>query len=197
MLGVALAAVMGLAALLVGLLTGSEAPDDTAPPASDTVIGPASDAGVENIGVGLPPGATMTAREIFVHAQRGDLTALAGLALDGGTTFTASFGDGVATVPELVALWEQIGRDEVLRAMLALVALPDWYETAATDAAGQPVAILVTPRFMHEPTAANRAVLEQRLGAAEVEASLADGQWLGWRLGITAEGDWQFFVTGD
>jgi hypothetical protein len=22
-------------------------------------------------------------------------------------------------------------------------------------------------------------------------------QWLGWRLGITADGDWQFFVSGD
>lgn len=100
-------------------------------------------------------------------------------------------------MPELVALWEQIGRDEVVRAILALVALPDWYETAATDAAGQQVAIFVTPRFTHEPTAANRAVLEQGLGAAEVQRSIADGQWLGWRLRITAEGDWQFFVTGD
>lgn len=28
-------------------------------------------------------------------------------------------------------------------------------------------------------------------------AGVADGQWLGWRLGITAEGDWQFFISGD
>lgn len=153
--------------------------------------------GMDEIGLGLPAPAMTTAREIFVLARRGDLESLAGRALDGDTPFTASFGEEVTTVPELVELWEQIGRDEVLRAMLALVQLPDWYDTAANDAAGEHVAIFVTPRFMHEPTPANRAALEQRLGAAQVEASIADGQWLGWRLGITAEGDWQFFVTGD
>jgi hypothetical protein len=153
--------------------------------------------GVDQIGIGLPAPAMTTAREIFIQARRGDLPALAGLALDGGRPFTASFGDEVTTPPQLVGLWEQIGREEVLRAMLALVALPDWYETSSTDAAGEQIAIFVTPRFMHEPTSANRAALEQQLSAAEVEASIADGQWLGWRLGITADGDWLFFVKGD
>jgi hypothetical protein len=90
-----------------------------------------------------------------------------------------------------------IGRQEVLDAILALVALPDWFETQASDSAGQGVVIYVTPRFMHEPTNANRAALEARMGAEAVESFIADGQWLGWRLGITAEGDWQFLVKGD
>ena len=153
--------------------------------------------GLEGVGIGLPASAQLTAREISILAQRGDLDSLARLALDGDTPFTASFGDEVTTPAELVVLWERIGRDEVLDHLIALVQLPDWYETVGQLPDGQDVAIHVTPRFMHEPTAANRANLEQQLGREAVEAGIADGQWLGWRLGITAEGDWQFFVSGD
>jgi hypothetical protein len=154
-------------------------------------------AGLEDVGVGLPTGAQLTAREVYTFAQRGDLDSLARLALDGDAPFTASFGDEVTTPAELVGLWERIGRDEVLEHLDALVRLPDWYETVGRLPDGQAASIHVTPRFMHEPTAANRSVLEQRLGATKVEAGIADGQWLGWRLGITADGDWMFFVSGD
>jgi hypothetical protein len=158
------------------------------------------------IGASLPVPARSIAREIASMADAGDLDGLARLAFQGpveqprgtpGSGFTASFGEEVSSPEELIALWEAIGRDEVLGTLTALVQLPDWYRTTGTDAAGEPVAIYVTPRFMHEPTAANRAVLEAQLGAGAVEAGIADGQWLGWRLGITAAGDWTFFVTGD
>jgi hypothetical protein len=138
-----------------------------------------------------------SAREIFTFAQREDLDSLARLALDGDTPFTASFGQDVSTPTELVALWERVGRDEVLDHLTALVQLPAWYETVGQLPDGQAVSIHVTPRFMHEPTPANRSILEAQLGAEAVEAGIADGQWLGWRLGITAAGDWQFFVSGD
>jgi len=158
------------------------------------------------IGASIPAPARYVAREIASMADEGDLDGLARFALQGPVTqprgtpgpgFTAAFDEEVSTPEELVALWERIGRDEVLRNLTALVHLPDWYRTMSVDAAGEPVAIYVTPRFMHEPTEENRLVLEERLGAEEVAAGIADGQWLGWRLGITAEGDWQFFVTGD
>jgi hypothetical protein len=152
---------------------------------------------LDSIGIGLPAPAMTTAREIFLQADRGSLEDLAGLALAGDTAFTASFGDPVITPEQLVALWEEIGREEVLRTIVALVSLPDWYGTATTGTVGAPVAIYVTPRFMHEATAANRALLEESLGADVVEASIVDGQWLGWRLGIDADGDWRFFVAGD
>jgi hypothetical protein len=160
----------------------------------------------QGIGASLTAPARVVAREIAIMAAEGDLDGLARFALQGPVTqprgtpgpgFTASFDEEVSTPEELVALWERIGRDEVLRNLTALVHLPDWYRTMSTDAAGEPVPIYVTPRFMHEPTEANRRVLEARLGAEAVAAGIADGQWLGWRLGITAEGDWQFFVTGD
>jgi hypothetical protein len=153
--------------------------------------------GLDGVGVGLPTDAQLTAQEIYTFALREDLDSLARLALDGDAPFTASFGDEVTTPAQLVALWERIGREEVLDHLTALVLLPDWYETVGQGPDGQAVSINVTPRFMHEPTAANRAVLEEQLGAAGVEAGLADGQWLGWRLGITDDGDWLFFVSGD
>lgn len=132
--------------------------------------------GLEGVGVGLPTGAQLTAREIFFFAQREDLDSLARLALDGDTPFTASFGEEITTPTGLVALWERIGRGEVLDHLVALVQLPDWYETEGQLPDGE-AAIHVTPRFMHEPTAANRSILEQQLGAARVEAGIADGQF--------------------
>ena len=156
------------------------------------------------IGASLPPPARYVAREIAAMADEGDLDGLARLALQGPVTqprgtpgpgFNASVHEDVSTPEELVALWETIGRDEVLRNLTALVHLPDWYRTVSVDAAGDPVSIYITPRFMHEPTEANRLVLEERLGAEEVAAGIAGGQWVGWRLGITAEGDWEFFLT--
>lgn len=146
--------------------------------------------GLEDVGVGLPTNAPLTAREIFIFAQRGDPDSLARLALGGDTPFTASFGDDVTTPTELVALWERIGRDEVLDHLTELVQLSDCYETVGQLPGGQAVSIHVTPRFMHAPTAANRATLEEQLGGEAVEAGIADGQCLGWDLGITAEGDW-------
>lgn len=84
----------------------------------------------------------------------------------------------------------------MLQTIGALVALPDWYETEG-EVGGEPIAIYVTPRFMHETTDANRRLLEEALGVEAVRAGIVDGQWLGWRLGIDAAGDWRFFVSGD
>jgi hypothetical protein len=36
-----------------------------------------------------------------------------------------------------------------------------------------------------------------RLVLAIVDAAVADGQYLGWRAGISADGAWRFFVSGD
>ena len=145
---------------------------------------------------GIPEAAAEMVDEIRSAVEAEDLDTLAGLALDGA--FTASFGSEIATVEELVALWEEIGRAEVLESIRGLISLPDWYETEARDSDGEVVAIYVTPRFMHEPSnPENRRALEEALGSDYVESSVADGQYLGWRLGVTADGDWQFFVAGD
>jgi hypothetical protein len=150
------------------------------------------------VDLGIPAEALATADAIAAAALAGDLDTLAELALEGDMPFTASFGSDVTTPTELVGLWETIGSDEVLAAIIGLVGLPNWYETAAQTASGDVVAIFVTPRFMHEPSnAENRRLVEEALGAEYVDRAVADGQYLGWRLGITADGDWRFFVAGD
>jgi hypothetical protein len=151
-----------------------------------------------DVELGIPAPAESMAERIVAAVQAEDLEALAVLAFEGGSTFTASFGDEVTNPAELVAVWELIGRDEVFTAINALVGLPNWYETAAQSADGRTVAIFVTPRFMHEPSnAENRRLLEDAFGFDYVDSSVADGQYLGWRMGITAEGEWQFLVSGD
>lgn len=145
---------------------------------------------------GVPAETQAMIDEIRSAAEAGDLERLATLALDG--PFTASFGQEVSTPDELMTLWEDAGRDEVLNAILGLIDLPDWYETEAQNEAGDAFAIFVTPRFMHEPAnEENRRLLEEALGADYVESAVADGQYLGWRLGITETGNWQFLVAGD
>ena len=157
------------------------APADVSPPVAQT---------------GLPDRASAMVDQIRDAAEAGDLDTLAEIALDGA--FTASFGSELTTAGELVAFWEEIGREEVLDTILALIGLSDWYETEARDGEDQVVAIFVTPRFMHEPAnAENRRLLEEALGVEYVESAVADGQYLGWRLGVTEDGDWQFFVAGD
>jgi hypothetical protein len=146
----------------------------------------------------VPAAVVAMAAQIEQAARAADWDALAVLAFAGDTDFTATFGEEFTAPAELAAYWRGLATEEDLpRIMTALIALPDWYETQAVDADGAAVAIYVTPRFMHEPTAGNRAALEQALGAEWLDMQMADGQYLGWRLGITATGDWQFFVQGD
>ena len=78
----------------------------------------------------------------------------------------------------------------------ALVQLPDGYETVGQLPDGPSVSIHGTPPFLHEPTAANRSVLEKVLEADGGEAGITDGRWLGWCLGTTADDAWRFLVSG-
>jgi hypothetical protein len=146
----------------------------------------------------IPGAAAATAYRIAEAARSRDWERLAAVALEGGTPFTAAFGEELNTVPGLAAYWRmEAAREPIDEIIPALVALPEWYVTTARDNDGPEVPMHVSPRFMHEPTAANRAALEAALGADRVSRAVADGQYLGWRLGITAGGDWQFLVRGD
>lgn len=131
-------------------------------------------------------------------ATAGDLDRLAELALAGGSSFTASFGATFSTPAELADFWRELDADGVRVAdtIAALVSLPT-YSTVAVGVDGDPVEIHVSPRVMSEDaTPADldeaRAVLGDR-----VDDWFADGQYLGWRLGVDADGNWRFFVFGD
>jgi hypothetical protein len=127
-------------------------------------------------------------------AGRQDWDRLAELALAGDAPFTAVF-DVEMTHAELAAHWRaEAARQPLDQILLKLIGMSEWYERAPT---GDEPVLHISPAFMHEPTAANRAALDQAFGAELVESWIADGQYLGWRLGITADGDWTFFVAGD
>lgn len=198
-----------LVVLLVGLLCGAllvmglflllgDRDPEVAPPEVGTVqpeLAPPVD--VPAADIGGPRAVAEMAERIEAAARAGDWEALAALALEGNTPFWGVI-DVEMTEAELAAHWRtEAGQRPLAQTLLGLLAVPDWYQTTATAADGSDVAIHVTPRFMHEPTAESRAALEARVGAEYVEAHLADGQYLGDRLGITADGDWRFFVTGD
>lgn len=189
LLGLAVALLLaGIAAVVLSETQDPATPDTQDPATADTQDPATAD---------LPaPVADMVA-SIEVLAVAGDWDRLAELALEGDAPFTAAF-DVVMTAEELAAHWRAAAAEQPLADILrGLLGLPEWWTTTGTDAAGAEVDVFVTPRFMHEPTAANRAELERAIGAERVSASIADGQYLGWRLGISADGDWRFFVAGD
>jgi hypothetical protein len=198
-----------LIVLLVGLLCGAllvlglflllgDSDPQVAPPEAGTdQPEPSPPADVSTPEPGATPAVAETAERIGTAARSGDWDALAGLAMEGDTPFWGVI-DVEMSEDELAAYWRsQADQQALADLLLGLLAVPDWYETTATAADGSDVPIHVTPRFMHEPTAESRAALEAALGAEYVEANLADGQYLGYRLGISADGDWRFFVTGD
>lgn len=187
-------------ALLVAglfLLLAGDADPEPAPPGAGTDQPEAPTTEVPAPEVGATPAVAEMVDRIEAAARAGDWDVLAALAMEGDTPFWGVI-DVEMTEAELAAHWRTDATTEPLAdLLLGLLAVPDWYETTATAADGTDVAIHVTPRFMYEPTAESRAALEAELGAEYVEAHVADGQYLGYRLGITADGDWRFFVTGD
>jgi hypothetical protein len=146
----------------------------------------------------LPAPVAATAAAIERAATAEDWDGLARLALREPTTFTASYAQGYTTPEALAAYWRDLTtREPIGDIAAALVRLPSWFTVTAEGGDGTTALMYVTPRFHHEATAANRAALEQAIGADRVAAAMVDGQYLGWRVGITADGDWRFFVTGD
>jgi hypothetical protein len=146
----------------------------------------------------LPAPVAATAAAIREAAGAGDWDRLARLALAEPTPFTASYGEDFTTPTALASYWRGLAAQEPLRdVVVGLVTLDDWFVTPASDGQGGETLIYVTPRFHHEPTDANRLALERAIGAERVAASMVGGQHLGWRIGITTDGDWRFLVTGD
>jgi hypothetical protein len=145
---------------------------------------------------GLSAAAADTAAAIQAAVEVEDWEALAELALEGEMPFTATFGEELTTVDELASYWRGLNTEEDLpRIMTALLTLPNWTSRAPDTADG--LVIHVTPAFMHNPSVANQRALEDALSAEWLDMQMADGQYLGWRIGINEDGDWLFFVQGD
>lgn len=197
---VVLLAVVAVVVLTAQLFSG----EPTTEPAPDTdapvVVDPAPEDDTDTTSpVGLPSAVELTAARIEEAVVAEDWDRLAELALAGDAPFTATFGEELTTVEDLAAYWRGLATEEDLpRIVTELLALPDWSELEAADlSSGVDITLYVTPRFMHDPSPEARTALEDALGAEWLELQIADGQYLGWRIGITADGDWLFLVQGD
>lgn len=170
--------------------------DATEPTEQETVAGDCSAAGMTADGADLarlPDQARAAAEFLLDAALRCDEQLLATAAFESGTTLT--FGE--ADPYEFFGLPEQ---DEEIYAIIATLLTQTPYAAEADDATP---ATFVWPRvhtsdWVDADQAWQEVVDAGLLTAAEADEMRAAGTgYLGWRLGITGEGDWQFFVAGD
>lgn len=170
--------------------------DATEPTEQETVAGDCSAAGMTADGADLarlPDQARAAAAFLLDAALRCDEQLLATAAFESGTTLT--FGE--ADPYEFFGLPEQ---DEEIYAIIATLLTETPYAAEADDATP---ATFVWPRvhtsdWVDADQAWQEVVDAGLLTAAEADEMRAAGTgYLGWRLGITGEGDWQFFVAGD
>lgn len=162
--------------------SGAQAPAADQPPA--TAVG--------EPGPAEPIGDPVTARReaIRAAASRGDIDAVAALADD--DTFTYSYGESGDFAGHLRRL-EEAG-ERPLEVLAGLLGLP------STTAQGDP-SLTVWPfaydRRYESLSSAELTALEEVIGADAMEAYSQTGDYLGWRVGIAADGDWVFYVAGD
>lgn len=149
----------------------------------------------ETVPTDLPLAALETVDRIRDAAASGDWEALAGLALAGDGAFYPVVDQPTEDAAALAAFWrEQAGDEPLADILLALTSMRHWHAGPPEGEAG---VIHVSPAVGHEPTTANREALERAVGAAWAQRWVVDNEYVGWRVGVTADGDWRFFVTGD
>jgi hypothetical protein len=137
-------------------------------------------------GAALPPAVAATRESILEAAAAGDVGRLADLALAGSGSFTYSFGgNNPPSREELLEAWQD---PELLETMVTLLNLPH------TEQDG----IFAWPSaFSSNPTDEDWAAVEVLYSEEEIAQMKQFGGYIGYRIGITAQGDWIFFVAGD
>jgi hypothetical protein len=143
----------------------------------------------------LPPAVAATRDAIAAAAEAGDYDALAALA--DPATFTYSFGDG----GDPAAYWKALvaeGTDVagLLVGLLAMNCVTFDISGDATYYEWPPAAEIAYEFLPPEEIAALQALYGGRLEDWYLEGT-EDGYYVGWRLLITADGNWNAFVAGD
>jgi hypothetical protein len=176
------------------------APGDDDPSDSDGPTGECSGASVPDDGLAagddVPDRIVAAMESVREAAQACDYTRLAEIALADGE-FNATFGEDFTEVDALAAYWEEREADEQITGVLARLVQMRVSEVDTTGGGeGEAVRMVVAPRALHDDDDEAREELISVFGA-EAEGWYADGQYLGWRVGFTGDGDWRFFVSGD
>lgn len=177
---------------------GAEVPTDNEP-SGQADCAAADLATVQVAPQGVPDATARTLMELVSAAQSCDYQRLAEIALGGDGVFTASFGRGFDSAADLAAYWADLEADhsEPITAIVVKLAGLPTYSTVATRPDGTDVDIHVSPRAQSDDaTAADDQAVLDAFGET-ARNWWADGMYLGWRMGVTADGDWQFLVAGD
>ncbi len=134
----------------------------------------------------LPAPVAETRRRIFAAAAACDYDALQAVALEGGG-FTYSYGGETSAADFWRGEEERDGRP--LAILAQILALPHTRNEAGFYA--WPAA------YSEHPTVEAWNDLEAVYSRDEINAWREFGSYLGYRVGITPAGEWQFFVAGD
>jgi hypothetical protein len=145
-------------------------------------------------GEGLPAAVSETREEIAEAARDCDYEALKSLALAGSAEFTYSFGE--RGDPGRFWRGEERRGEEPLRFLVELLDRP-----FATQEVGGGVHYVWPSAFAYGDWARvpedHREALRPLYGDKDFAGFQDFGAYLGYRVGITEEGDWVFFVAGD
>ena len=178
----------------IALLAACGGDDDqtAAPEESTTTSAPAaqcSAAGIQEPGNGeqLPGPVAETRTEIIDFARACDFDGLATLAMEGD--FTYSFGGG----EDPAAFWREAedAGDEPLATLVQLLGM----EAHIDDQVVWPRAY--ARESWADVTEEERAELLEIYSEEDLAQFEAFGSYAGYRVGISSDGDWTFFVAGD
>ena len=189
---------------LAGCGGGENAASSSAPPETVTVVTtetvaappeatPAAGCSASSLSADLPaqaglPDAVATLRDqIAAAAVACDYDALQELALQGGPGFTASYGSETSAADYWRGEEERGGKP--LARLVEILATP--FGRNEADFYAWPSA------YTDKPTEAQWQALEGIYTHDEIASFKELGSYLGYRVGITPAGDWQFFVAGD
>ena len=173
--------------------TAPSAPEEPAAPPAVEEPAPAPDAAPEPAPDpldALTPEARATRDALLAAARADDWDAVAAL-IPTDTMFTSNYGGET----DHVAYYRGLDED-VLAEVVLLLEAP--FDFVGDIQAGE---VFVWPELHARiPFAVRddeRSALAERYGAAAIAEWEAAGAYLGWRIGITRDGDWLFLVAGD
>jgi hypothetical protein len=150
--------------------------------------------------IALPRAVDSMRLRIVAAARRCDYAALVRLGNERGRGLAFSYG-GTMSAPAFWRILEQDGPDpRPMKALAKLLSMPH----AAVALNGREVAphrarFYVWPRaHRHNASAADWRQLRTLYSAAQIQRMRRGGSgYLGYRVGIKPNGDWQFFIAGD
>lgn len=140
----------------------------------------------------LEPAVAELRTEIMEAALACDYATLEELAMDGESQFNYSFGaPGGGAFADHLRQREEAG-EPVVKLLVQMLRLP-------STVLEQPEGDIVTWPSANSPEATEEdwAALEDVYTPEEIAGWRQAGSYLGYRVGITGEGDWLYFVAGD